>query len=237
MALMPQIDHKGHQARQEEKKRSALTLGDLCVLGGQKSLGARFHGNERLKGIGRGMELPPHIHITGASGSGVSTLGVSLARRLGCTHLDTDDFYWAPTDPSFQAPRKISERLGLLRAAFEAAPEGWVLSGSLDGWGDPLIPLFDRVIFLSAPTEVRLARLAERERRRLGSAIDPGGALHPHHLDFLAYATAYDTGVFTSRLTGRYRARHEAWLTALPCPLIRLDGALPAATLARLALT
>ena len=30
---------------------------------------------------------------------------------------------------------------------------------------------------------------------------------------------------------------HEAWLARLPCPLLRLDGALPAATLVTLALT
>ena len=183
------------------------------------------------------MNLQPHIHITGASGCGVSTLGKALAARLGCTHLDTDDFYWMPTDPPFQASRPISERLRLLEETFAAAPNGWVLSGSLDGWGDPLIPLFERVIFLSASTEVRLARLAERERRRLGPAVEPDGALHREHQDFLAYAAAYDTGVFTSALTGRYRARHEAWLTRLPCPVLRLDGTLPTATLAALALT
>jgi adenylate kinase family enzyme len=183
------------------------------------------------------MELAPHIHITGASGCGVSTLGAALAGRLGCTHLDTDDFYWMPTEPPFQVSREVLERLRLLRTAFAAASGGWVLSGSLDGWGDPLIPLFDRVIFLSAPTEVRLARLAEREHRRLGPAVEPGGARHVQHLDFLAYAAAYDSGQFTGTMTGRYRARHEAWLERLSCPLLRLDGALPAATLAGLALT
>jgi hypothetical protein len=183
------------------------------------------------------MNTRPHIHITGASGCGVSKLGATLGGRLGCAHLDTDDFYWAPTDPPFQASRPIPERLMLLEEAFAAAPAGWVLSGSLDGWGDPLIPGFDRVIFLSAPTEVRLARLAERERRRLGPAVEPGGARYAHHLDFLAYAAAYDSGQFTSQMTGRYRARHEAWLERLPCPLLRLDGALSAATLATLALT
>jgi adenylate kinase family enzyme len=177
------------------------------------------------------MKPSPCIHITGASGSGVSTLGSALAARLGCTHLDTDDFYWMPTDPPFQSSRQIPERLRLLHAAFEGAAEGWVLSGSLDGWGDPLIPLFERVIFLSAATEVRLPRLAERERRRFGPAVDPGGALHQEHQDFLAYATAYDTGVFTTALTGRHRARHEAWLQRLPCPFLRLDGALPTETL------
>ncbi|HZC16655.1 MAG TPA: AAA family ATPase [Caulobacteraceae bacterium] len=176
--------------------------------------------------------MAPHIHITGASGCGVSTLGAALAARLGYDNLDTDDFYWTRTEPLFQVSRAIPERLRLLHAAFDGAPNGWILTGSLDGWGDPLIPLFDQVVFLSVPTEVRLARLAARERERIGPAVDPGGPMHADHLDFLSYAAAYDTGVFTSQMTGRYRARHEAWLERLPCPVLRLDGALPTGSLA-----
>ena len=108
--------------------------------------------------------------------------------------------------------------------ALDVAGGGWVLSGSLDGWGDPLIPRFEQVVFLSAPTDVRLARLQVRERQRYGDAIAPGGPLEAQHRDFLAFAEGYDTGVFTSTLAGRHRARHEAWLTSLRCPVLRLDG-------------
>ena len=173
------------------------------------------------------MGAPPRIHVTGASGCGVSTLGAALARRLGCAQFDTDDSYWKPTDPPYRESRPVAERLALIEAAIDAATAGWVLSGSLDGWGDPLIPRFGQVVFLTAPTELRLQRLAERERRRYGAAIDPGGPLRAHHLDFMAYAAGYDTGVFTSTLTGRHLARHEAWLARLPCPVLRLDGAQP----------
>ena len=176
--------------------------------------------------------MPPRIHITGASGSGVSTLGAALAGRLGCAQLDTDGFYWLPTEPPYRESRQVAERLALLAAAMDGAVAGWVLSGSLDGWGDPLIPRFGQVVFLAAPTDLRLQRLAERERRRYGAAIEPGGALHAHHLDFMAYAAGYDTGVFTSTLTGRHLARHQAWLARLPCPVLRLDGARSTETLA-----
>jgi hypothetical protein len=55
----------------------------------------------------------------------------------------------------------------------------WVLSGSLDGWGDPLIPLFDLMVFVVVPTEVRLQRLRERETRRFGAAaVATGGWRH-----------------------------------------------------------
>lgn len=161
------------------------------------------------------------IHITGASGSGTSTLGAALAAQLAIAHLDTDSFYWAPTEPPFTTKRNPAERLRLIREAIAGAPRGWVLSGSLMKWGDPLIPLFDAVIYLSAPTPVRMARLAARERARYGAAIEPGGAMHQINADFMAWASRYDEDSFD----GRSRRAHDDWLAALPCPVIRLDGA------------
>ena len=39
------------------------------------------------------------IHIFGASGSGTTTLAEKISRELGYFHLDTDDYFWLPTDP------------------------------------------------------------------------------------------------------------------------------------------
>ena len=57
------------------------------------------------------------IHVTGASGSGTSTLGRALAKHLDFTHLDADDFYWQPTLPPYTAKRNSVERLALLASA------------------------------------------------------------------------------------------------------------------------
>ena len=54
------------------------------------------------------------IHILGASGSGTSTLGSALARRLGVPHANSDSFYWLPTDPPYTTPRPAEERQALL---------------------------------------------------------------------------------------------------------------------------
>jgi uridine kinase len=48
------------------------------------------------------------------------------------------------------------------------------LSGSLNGWGDVLIPNFDVVIFLTTPREIRLQRLRVREAARFGADADRG---------------------------------------------------------------
>ena len=101
------------------------------------------------------------IHITGASGSGTTTLGAALAETFGCPHHDTDDFYWLPTDPPYREERDPVERLRLIDQALRDAP-AWVLSGSIGGWGEPLTALFDAVVFLTVPTAARIERLRAR---------------------------------------------------------------------------
>lgn len=166
------------------------------------------------------MQMPDRIHIVGASGSGTTSLASALAERHGHRHLDTDDFYWLPTDPPYQQTRPREVRLRLLKSAL-AQSSSWVLSGSLCGWGDPLIPEFDLVVFLVVPTAVRMARLRARETARYGdTAIAPGGALHDAHVEFLNWAGRYDAGGAEMRS----RVLHEAWLSTLPGAVLRLDG-------------
>ena len=111
------------------------------------------------------MRVPSRIHIFGASGSGTTSLAAAIARKHGHRHLDTDDFFWAPTNPPYREKRPRDQRLVLLRQALLGSVP-WVLSGSLCGWGDPLIPEFDLVVLLAVPTPVRLARLRAREAER-----------------------------------------------------------------------
>ncbi len=160
------------------------------------------------------------VHIVGASGSGTSTLGVALAERANAVHLDTDDYYWLPTDPPYETARPMPERLTRLRADLGAAGR-FVLSGSLCGWGDPLIPRFEFVVFLLVPTGVRLARLTRREQEEFGQdAVAPGGRMHENFRTFLEWAADYDAG----EIDMRSLARHRDWLAGLPCPVLELEG-------------
>ncbi|HLH87720.1 MAG TPA: hypothetical protein VKX28_04615 [Xanthobacteraceae bacterium] len=169
------------------------------------------------------------IHITGASGSGVTTLGRALADALALPHHDTDDYLWRPTTPPYRELRSVEERLRLMGEMF--LPRGdWVLSGGLDGWGDALLPLFDLVVFLLVPNEVRIARLRDREARHFGAGVvAPGGWRHAETESFIEWASHYEDGT----REGRNLARHEVWLAALPCPLLRLDGTRPLPDLVR----
>ena len=167
------------------------------------------------------MQPLERVHIFGAAGCGSSTLGRALARQLECQIIDADDVYWLPTRPPYQTRRAAADRIRLLDDAIHST-NTWVLSGSVVGWGDHLIPRFDIVVFLYLTSDVRLARLRERERERFGAAIDPGGSMCDQHRAFLRWATGYDTG-----LSGRTLETDANWLAQLGCPVVVMTGECP----------
>ena len=128
------------------------------------------------------------IHLFGASGSGTSTLGAALAQKLSLPHLDVDDFYWRPTDPPFVEKQQPAQRLLDLNEAMTKS-QGWILSGSLCGWGDELIPRFSHAVFLFLQPDLRMQRLRLRERQRHGDRILPGQDMHEIHSEFMTWAS------------------------------------------------
>jgi adenylate kinase family enzyme len=159
------------------------------------------------------------IHVLGASGSGTSTLGRALAVALGAPFFDADDFYWVKTDPPYRTARPRDERRAALAAAVDGLPS-WILSGSMMGWGDVVIPAIDLAVYLSVPADLRLARLRAREQAHFGARLAPGGDMHEDHAAFMDWAARYEDG----GLDVRSRASHARWLELLTCPVLRVDG-------------
>lgn len=162
------------------------------------------------------------IHIYGGSGSGTSTLGRYISKKLGCFFMDTDDYFWVATDPPFTTKRAIPERIALMREDI-AKHNKVVISGSLVDWGNELIPLFTLAIRVETDTSIRIDRLRKRERNHFGSRIDPGGDMYENHQEFISWAASYDNG----GLDMRSKAKHDEWQKLLQCKQILLDGSLP----------
>lgn len=160
--------------------------------------------------------MKTRIHILGASGSGTSTLGGALAKVLPHTHLDTDDYFWIT---KFSEQRPVPERKEMLRKDLLQSEE-WILSGAVVGWGDRFMPCFDLVIFLWIPSEVRLARLQQREIDRYGKEALKGGSYYEQSQNFLEWASLYDH----AGTEVRSKALHEQWLAEVSCPILRIEG-------------
>jgi len=149
------------------------------------------------------------ILVTGASGSGTSTLGRALAEMFSWPHFDCDDYYWLPTIPPFATKRDGAARLSLLLDALSKTAQA-VVSGSVINWGSELEDSFSLIVFLTVPASVRIERLRKRELAHLGHA-DPV---------FLEWAAQYDEG----KLGGRSLAKHRQWLSARSCQVLPIEG-------------
>ena len=162
------------------------------------------------------------IHLYGASGSGTSTIGRYISETSGYYFMDTDDYFWEPTNPPYTTKRNISDRIALMKQDI-AQEDKVVISGSLVGWGDEFIPLFTLTIRVVTDTATRIDRLNKREREHFGSRIDVGGDMYETHRKFILWAASYDEG----GLDMRSKAEHDAWQKQLKCRQILLDGSQP----------
>jgi adenylate kinase family enzyme len=158
----------------------------------------------------------------GASGSGTTTLGRALADYWSVPHAGADDYFWVPTAPPYLEKRPANARRALMRDVF-VPRDGWILSGSMMGWGESIVAECNAVVFLTLGSRERLRRLEAREvNRRAGQDFDEAA-----WSEFLNWAKGYDDPAFD----GRSRAPHEAWLDQLDLPVLRLDSEMSVAEL------
>lgn len=150
------------------------------------------------------------VLITGAAGSGTTTLASTLAKRWQAVAVEADTFYWLPTEPPYTTKRNPGQRNALFERELQSHPH-CVVAGSVVGWG--VEALLDLAVFLYVDSSVRLRRLQAREEASFGKA----------NAAFLEWAAQYDEGP----PQGRSLAKHEAWLATLSCPVVRLIGELP----------
>ena len=165
------------------------------------------------------------LHLFGASGTGVSTLGGALALALGLPYFDTDDYFWEASDPPFTVRRPSAARDARLAHDLAQAPS-WIVGGSIVGWGQEWLAAFDLVVFLWLPPALRLQRLHQREHARYGARIlaDPTQAARTQA--FLEWAAGYDD---SSTGGTRTLANHGQWLVQFTGSVLELRGDLSVA--------
>ncbi|AMR32649.1 hypothetical protein A0256_15075 [Mucilaginibacter sp. PAMC 26640] len=159
------------------------------------------------------------IQIMGASCAGSTTLGHALSERLRVPYFDTDDYFWERTDVPYTVKRDPQLRNQQLLE--DMLPyEHWILGGSVINWGKEWEPMFDLVVFLYLPTELRMERLQAREVSRYGDAIFNDPVRHQLYLDFIAWAAKYDDITFS----GRNIKAHEDWLQRAKTRVLEIRG-------------
>jgi adenylate kinase family enzyme len=138
--------------------------------------------------------------ITGGPGAGCTSTAAWVAKALGLAHFDSDEFFHKPTDPPFQEQYGAEERRELIEEALTGERD-WILSGSMATWGLGDLELTHGVILDVGP-QVRMQRLAQRERQRFGARIYTAGDLGREHEAFMEWAKGYEVRVERGRNAG-----------------------------------
>jgi adenylate kinase family enzyme len=109
------------------------------------------------------------INVKGTSGTGKTTFSKALAERLALPYVELDALFhgpgWSqPPDEEFQVR---------VRAAMDAAPDGWVIDGNYEGsLGETVVGEADTIVWLDLPLRVALRRLVARTSRRIRDDVE-----------------------------------------------------------------
>ena len=109
------------------------------------------------------------VNVKGTSGSGKSTFGEALAKRLGVAYVELDALHhgpnWSePTAEEFRAK---------VQAAMDAAPDGWVIDGNYESkLEDTVIGAADTIVWLDLPFWVKARRLLRRTAHRIRHDVE-----------------------------------------------------------------
>ncbi|RQO42586.1 adenylate kinase [Chryseobacterium sp. KBW03] len=160
------------------------------------------------------------IHIFGASGSGVTTLGKALSEKLNLEYFDSDDFFWLKTQIPFTERQHPEIRNAMVSDKLHTA-ENWIFGGSIIHWGNNVFPAFDLIIFLYLPPKIRMERLRNRELERYGDEIINDPERSKKFQEFMDWANDYD---HNTGIANRTLKAHLEWLSSINTPLIEISG-------------
>ena len=157
------------------------------------------------------------IMICGLNGTGKSTLGRMLADRMGYEFIDNEELFFPKTDPSymFSDPRSKEEVIRLLEERI-SDNDRFIFAAVKGDYGDKLIASLDHVVLIEVPKQIRRQRVRDRSYQKFGDRILPGGDLYDIESKWFVLTDSRPETYVTD------------WLKTVNCPVIRIDGTLPA---------
>ena len=159
------------------------------------------------------------IIIFGPAGSGKTTLGKAVAESLGFPYYDLDYYIWRnDTEVPFTQMRAREEKIDLLMNDIVKFPN-FVMAGSMNSFNEPFMPLFNLAVFLTAPIEICIERITERQTTKYGDRIKSGKDMYENHLNFIDTVSRY----YNTDESPCY-SKHTEWAETLPCPILNMDG-------------
>jgi uridine kinase len=157
------------------------------------------------------MSSPHGIIIFGANGSGKTTLGRELANVLRFKHMDIEDYHFEKSEIPYTVERSNEDCLNLMLSDIKKH-RAFVISAVTGDFGDTIPQLYKLAVFVSAPIELRIKRIEQREYEKHGERICKGGDMYEQHKKFADFVAS------------RSLSRIDHWAAELSCPVLQVDG-------------
>ena len=119
------------------------------------------------------------IQICGLNGCGKSTLGKALAEKLDFHFIDNENLYFARehANEPYTNPKSEEEVERLLINEVIEHPN-FIFSAVRGNYGKEIIPMYNYVVVIEAPKEVRSQRVRNRSFQKFGKRMLIGGDLY-----------------------------------------------------------
>ena len=150
------------------------------------------------------------ILIFGLNGSGKTTLGRELARITGFKHMDIEDYIFLPSEVPYTNSRTFEECESLMLADIETY-RSFIISTVKLNWSDKIKSMLTLAVHLSAPADIRMKRIEQREFEKFGDRVLKGGDMYDSSKKFRAFAASLSVSVI------------DEWAQTLKCPVVCMD--------------
>ncbi|MBQ8799256.1 MAG: AAA family ATPase [Lachnospiraceae bacterium] len=153
------------------------------------------------------------VIICGGNGAGKSTLGKRLAKELGWTFRDIEDYYFPEKDSENKyATGRTGEEVAELLVEDMKRHENLILASVRGNHSDEIVSMFTCAVVIEVPKEIRMERIRNRSYGQFGDRILPGGDLHEQQERFF------------SMVENRPEDYPTKWLEEVDIPVIYVDG-------------
>ena len=115
----------------------------------------------------------------------------------------------------FSGPRSEEEAIRLLEERI-SGNNRFVFAAVKGDYGDKLMASLDHIVLIEVPKQIRSRRVRDRSYRKFGDRILPGGDLSDRENKWFLLTDSRPETYVTD------------WLEKVNCPVIRIDGTLPA---------
>ena len=151
------------------------------------------------------------IIVFGANGSGKTTIGRELARILNFKHMDHEDYCFKESKIPYADAYSREECVNFMMADIEKHG-AFVLSACIGDFGGEISQFYKLAAYISAPLELRMERIKQREYDRFGDRVRKGGDMYEQTLKFHHFVAS------------RPLSNMDQWAKTLACPVINVDG-------------